>query len=372
MEKAAITDFNVLTGFGLGLSTLEDNLLNNLTSIKTVDDFKVSSFPANKASIIKGLDSLNKKSKFIKLIEQLNIPNDILNNVTKIILASSKFEIDTLENNLRLKKCVPDNFGIKASLKNVKDALKIKNPAFSVSAACASSTYAIDIAFNLLQKNTKDSILIITADIVTPFVFSGFSSLMALDTIIARPFDKNRAGLSLGEGAAYAVIMNSKKAEKDKKEIFGLIHGTGTSCDANHATGPSRTGHGLSNSIKKALNSALIHPSQICAISAHGTGTVYNDSMELKAFKTIFSDPIPVYSIKGAIGHTLGACGLIEALLSIKNIKSGLIPKTVGLNEIDDEAKLWVYDSNVKINKNYILSTNSGFGGINSAIIISC
>ena len=140
--------------------------------------------------------------------------------------------------------------------------------------------------------------------------------------------------------------------------------------DANHITGPSRDGNGLARSIKKTLTAANLTSADIGVISAHGTGTAYNDSMEMKAFKSVFKTPVPIYSIKGGIGHTMGAAGIIEIIIAAKAIEEKLIPPTIGLIQPDEESKGWV-NKNPKSNKaKYALSVNAGFGGINTAIIV--
>lgn len=136
-------------------------------------------------------------------------------------------------------------------------------------------------------------------------------------------------------------------------------------------TGPSRDGYGLALAIHKALHSADIPKSAIGCISAHGTGTVYNDVMEMKAFKRVFGDQgIPTYSIKGGTGHTMAAAGLIEMMIAFQSMRDKIVPPTVNTSEIDEEAKGWVSPNSCPFNGEVTLSTNSGFGGINVALVL--
>jgi 3-oxoacyl-[acyl-carrier-protein] synthase II len=201
-------------------------------------------------------------------------------------------------------------------------------------------------------------------------VFSGFSALMAMDKTSAKPFDKNRQGLTPGEACGFMLLTGASSAAQEKSNVLGEILGAGLTNDANHMTGPSRDGLGLSLAIGKSLVAAGLKPQDIGSICAHGTGTLYNDSMEMKAFKKIFHKPVPAYSIKGAIGHTMAAAGVVEAAICLKALKEQKAPLTVGLEEIDEEARGWVCDEPAKLSSKIGLSVNAGFGGVNSALVL--
>jgi 3-oxoacyl-[acyl-carrier-protein] synthase II len=208
-------------------------------------------------------------------------------------------------------------------------------------------------------------------DVITDFVFSGFSALQALSPQPCRPFDRSRDGLTLGEGAAVLHFMSVDRAERERRKPLALVVGWGVSNDATHITAPARDGCGLIRAIDKALHLAQLDSDQIAAVSAHGTGTVYNDAMELTAFRHVFGDrSLPVYSVKGAIGHTLGAAGGIEVALAARALSEGVVPPTVGLLEPEPEAESLVSTRARNITGQTLLTTNSGFGGINAAIIL--
>jgi 3-oxoacyl-[acyl-carrier-protein] synthase II len=196
---------------------------------------------------------------------------------------------------------------------------------------------------------------------------------MALDEFYAKPFDKRRKGLSLGEASSFALIMSESRAKREKRNVIGEVAGWALSNDANHMTGPSRDGSGLARAIKKAMRMADIDDDEIGSISAHGTGTIYNDEMEMKAFHSIFGDNNrPVCSIKGGIGHTMGAAGLVEVIIALKSLSEGIVPPTVNLEDVDENARGWASSSQYPLDKSkMVLSTNSGFGGVNAALVLA-
>jgi 3-oxoacyl-[acyl-carrier-protein] synthase II len=208
-------------------------------------------------------------------------------------------------------------------------------------------------------------------DIVTEFVFSGFSALKALSPQPCRPFDRERSGLSLGEGAAALLLMSEERALREGREKLGAVLGGAVVNDANHITAPSRDGSGLAEAIAQALRAAGTGAGSMAAVCAHGTGTIHNDLMELKAFSRVFGgDRTPVFSVKGAIGHTLGAAGGIEAVISLRALREGSIPPTAGFVNPESGAEGLVSSRPVGIAGRHLLSTNSGFGGVNAAVVL--
>lgn len=223
----------------------------------------------------------------------------------------------------------------------------------------------------MIREGDRDCVLVVACDNVSEFVAAGFYSLMALDGEMARPFDRNRKGLSLGEAGAFMLLMSDRRAAREKRPVLAEIAGWGLTGDANHITGPARDGSGLALALRKALRSAGIPREQVGSISAHGTGTPYNDSMEMKAFKSIFGKhPLPTYSSKGGIGHTMGTAGLADIIVAIRTLQEGLVPPTVNLRDLEDEAEGWVSAESRSCDTSVTVSTNSGFGGINCAVLL--
>lgn len=369
--KVVIAESDLITAYGLGIAPLWKGLLGKRICFKTLKRFSLKSFPGLKAAYIDGLTYLKNKSLAFQMLERVfagnksKIPSDSF-----LILATTVGEIDRLEKYLLSGKGSAEESVMTNFLKKVARLARLKAPGMVLSCACASSSAAIAQAAALIRSGKKDSVLVVAVDSINEFVSSGFSSLMALDKSRARPFDKNRSGLSLGEAAGFILLMSEKRARKEGRKIEGEVLGWGLSCDANHMTGPLRDGSGLIKAILKALKSGRVTSSDIGCIAAHGTGTLYNDAMEIKAFKEVYKKSIPVYSIKGAIGHTLGAAGLAEAIVALKVLKEKVIPATVGLENIDPEAKAWVSLSERKLKNNSLMLNNCGFGGINTALIL--
>jgi 3-oxoacyl-[acyl-carrier-protein] synthase-1 len=235
-----------------------------------------------------------------------------------------------------------------------------------VSSACASGSVAIETAKNLLERGLFTHAVIFGFDALSQFVISGFNSLSALSPDAARPFDKKRNGLMLGEGAAIAVL---SVEIPEKGEI--VISGAANTNDANHRTGPSRTGEGLYRAAKSALDDANVKPQEIGAVKCHGTATNYNDAMEAKAMFSLFGLSIPPsFSLKGALGHTSGASSLVETILAAQFLKRKQIPPTIGFEESGVDEPMPIKSDCQPISTNKILCLSAGFGGLNAAIVL--
>jgi 3-oxoacyl-[acyl-carrier-protein] synthase II len=234
-----------------------------------------------------------------------------------------------------------------------------------ISNACVSGAQAVIEAIDWLLDGDCDVASVYAGDTLTQFIIAGFESLRASSSSVARPFDRRRDGLALG-AADVSVYLQRTEGSSDLPHILSY----GCSNDANHISGPSQDGSGLALAIERALDG--IDKSEIRAICAHGTATVYNDAMEARAFHTVFEgSPPPVFGIKGAIGHTLGAAGLIEVIVSALVATEGVIPPTVGFEQGEEDYPLdVVHGSPRNIEPGYVLTTNSGFGGMNTAIVV--
>jgi 3-oxoacyl-[acyl-carrier-protein] synthase-1 len=199
---------------------------------------------------------------------------------------------------------------------------------------------------------------------ITRFVFSGFNAFHAISDEACKPYDANRKGVTLGEAAATIILSGKAKGAI-------RLSGSGGSNDANHISGPSRTGAELSMAMKRAIATAGLRTKDIDYISAHGTATVYNDEMEAKAINLAGLQDTPVNSLKGYYGHTLGAAGILESVIAIQSMKKGLLLPTLGFSTPGVSEKIEILSSLVKKPVNHCLKTASGFGGCNAAIIYS-
>ena len=366
-----ISEYDVITPYGLGTDVLWQGLLSGKTGIARCNRFSTDAFVTCNAGVIPSLRANNDESLVIQMFSQLfsrngfHVPADAY-----LIVASTTGEIDLLE------RAVLDGRGdagdsILAGLApKVERLAGLKRSGMIVSSACASATVAFARALSLIRSGAEDCVLVAAADCVSEFVFSGFSSLMALDENCARPFDKYRNGLTVGESAGYMLLMSETRAREKGHKICGRLVGAGLSNDANHMTGPSRDGSGLARAMKKSLLSAGIDKESIGYIAAHGTGTQYNDAMEMKAFKSVFERPRPIFSVKGGTGHTMGSTGLVQCAAALHALTRGTIPPTVGLRDVSDEASGWAKATRQDIDKPYGMVVNAGFGGINAAVVI--
>lgn len=254
-----------------------------------------------------------------------------------------------------------------AALENALDDMQGGLPKLRriVSNACVSGAQAAIEAAEMLIDCDCDRALVIGTDAVTPFVAQGFAALQGLSAAGARPFDAARDGLSLGEAGCAVILQRSADANGKPR-----MTGWGCSNDANHISGPSRDGSGLALAIERAY--AGLDRAQTVALCGHGTATRYNDAMEALAFHTVFGNKAPpVFGIKGSIGHTLGAAGLIEIAISARVARTGEIPPTYGHQQGDREFPLdVVHGKPRRVSPGPVLTTNSGFGGMNTAIVV--
>jgi 3-oxoacyl-(acyl-carrier-protein) synthase len=363
---------DMVTPYGRGTDACWQGLLSSQSAITRVSRFKTAAFHSDYAGIVSGLRYHEGTSLVMQMLqilfEGVVIPED-----ARLMLATTKGEIDLLEQSILEQQGDVSEAVVSRLLRKVSDLTHAGGGGLLISAACTSSAAAAAQAATMVRNGNADCVLVVACDSITEFIFSGFSSLMALDREPARPFDKNRAGLNIGEAAAYALVMSEERARRENRAVFATMAGWGLSDDANHMTGPSRESSGLILCISKALTSAGIDPQDVGFISAHGTGTSFNDQMEMRAYNAVFQNKErPVYSIKGGIGHTMGAAGLVEMIIAVRALREGRVPPTVNLKNVDDDARGWVSDRQQKVNgQTRALVTNSGFSGVNTALVLA-
>ena len=369
-----VVDSDILTPFGRGVDICFNSLMAGKTAISAITRFNTDAFFSKIGGEVPGLEYHGPKSLVLQMLERLfsgfaeKVPVD-----ATVMLASTKGEIDLLEKAVLTGRGDPAESSLDNLLRKVIALAGTRGGGMVVSAACTSSSVALARAASMVRSNIADCILVVACDSLTEFVYSGFSSLMALDKVPARPFDRDRAGLSVGEAAGVMLVMSEERAAREGRSVECRIAGWGMSNDANHMTGPSRESEGLIRAINAALESSGIEKEKIGFISAHGTGTPYNDEMELRAFRAIFGDALlPTYGIKGAIGHTMGAAGLLEVAVAARCLAEGVVPPTVNLQNPDDNAMGLVSDSSRQLPPDRTaLVTNAGFNGVNSALVLA-
>lgn len=247
----------------------------------------------------------------------------------------------------------------------IKEQTSNPNELVIISNACISGVLAINSAAEYLEYSKYEDVIIIGIDALFDFVVYGFQSLFALSDELCKPFDKDRKGISIGEACGIVHLSISKPTEFAVNYLGGAC-----SNDANHISGPSRTGEGLVRAISKSIERAAISTNSIDFISAHGTGTLYNDEMESIAFERTRLNNVPLNSMKGYFGHTLGAAGIIEVIMSMVSMEKNYLFSSLGFEEQGTSQKLNIIEENKPLEITTILKTASGFGGGNTALIL--
>lgn len=259
------------------------------------------------------------------------------------------------------------------STEKIADYLNIKDYITTISTACSSSANSIMFGARLIKNNFLNRAIVGGTDSLTKFTLNGFNTLMIIDKDKCKPFDENRNGLTLGEGAGFLVLESEKAVALGNKEVLCELKGWGNTCDAYHQTASSPEGYGAYLAMKKTIDMSGISPGDIDYINAHGTGTDNNDLSEGKAIEKLFFSKIPkISSTKSFTGHTLGAAGGIEAVLCVLAIKHKIIFPNLNFSQQMKELSFSPVTKlldNVEI-KN-VLSNSFGFGGNNTSLIFS-
>lgn len=236
------------------------------------------------------------------------------------------------------------------------------NMPITVSNACISGLCAQIEAFRCLKSGQYDTAVVVGADVLSPFIVAGFQSLKALSDEQCRPFSANRRGLNLGEAAAAVVYQVAEDNVEGWQMLAGAVRN-----DANHISGPSRTGEGSYRALMSVLGESQLKANDLACLNVHGTSTMYNDEMESIAITRAGLADVPVNAMKGYYGHTLGAAGVLETLLTMHAVDSGKVPATRGFDELGVSMPVRISSQHIETEKNAFVKLLSGFGGCNAA-----
>ena len=376
MTEVFITSDNIFSPLGISSAENFAQLKVSVSGVKKHEDPTMSDQPFyaslfSKKDVSLHDDAKNKFTKFEKLL--IASISDALqdssvntrDNKTILIISSTKGNISLLESGTPGKE-LNKRIALTTSAKLVADHFHFVNQPIVISNACISGVLAIVTGMRMIQSGQYENAVITGADVISKFVLSGFQSFQAISDGFCKPFDAARAGINLGEGAGTVILSSQKKYSCGIKVSAGSV-----SNDANHISGPSRTGEPLYAAIRKTLNNADLSPSVIDLISAHGTATVYNDEMEAKAITLANMQSVAANSLKGYYGHTLGAAGVIESVVSIHSMKEDIILPTMGFQNIGVTKPINICASLLKTSVKNCLKMASGFGGCNAAVIFS-
>jgi len=371
MKQVVISAVAAVTGLGNTLEQSWGRLLAGESAIASVRHFACDGYPTDRAACVPDLERPPGQSRLEPLLERLLAQLPAVPGDCRLLTASTKGPIDLLED--RLRGAVVDHAALLLETlpRQVAARCGLVDPGVNIGAACASATIALGRAGGLIAAGRCSAVLVVCADLVSEFVFSGFSALQGLSAEPCRPFDARRCGLSLGEGGAALLLLDAARARREGWPVLARLLGWGAANDANHITAPARDGCGLVGAVEQALARAGLAADAVAAISAHGTGTLYNDAMEMAAFERLFSErPVPFNSLKGALGHSLGAAGGIEAAVACRCLEQGVLPPTAGCEQPDPAARGMVGAFPQPFAGEVLLSSNSGFGGINGALLL--
>ena len=407
MRRVVVTGLGTINPLGKNVSTSWNSLINSKSGISKITKFEVDNFPCKIAGLI---DDSEINSEIVSKRDQRKIDRfitlgliaaaeaikdsgfsstDESSTRSGVMVGSGIGGLDTIYKN----SSILDNQGIRkispffipSSLINLLSGhisilYNLKGPNSSPVTACATGTHAIGDSFTIIKNNKADLMVCGGAEAaICPLGISGFSAARALcDTFNdqpekgSRPWDKDRSGFVMGEGAGVLVLEELSHAQKRNAKIYGEVKGYGMSGDAFHITKPSEDGNGGFRAMKMALEESQLNPDQIEYVNAHGTSTQVGDMIELSAVERLFGNNknLLMSSNKSAIGHLLGAAGAVEAVFSLMSIQKKILPPTLNLENPDTKSNINLipHMSITKPVKN-VISNSFGFGGTNASLI---
>ncbi|PWN58777.1 beta-ketoacyl synthase N-terminal-like domain-containing protein [Chryseobacterium viscerum] len=380
-KEIYITDYNCVTPLGFDADSNWKALLEGKSGValhKIIDNqeaFYASMIDSQKLDeefnrfFTQNTIDFTRLEKMLLLSLQPLVEKNTLSENTAFILSTTKGNISLLKNQSEL----PEGVYLSKLAQKIADFFGFKTKPIVVSNACVSGVMAIAVAKNMIQAGKYKDAFVIAGDELSEFVISGFNSFQAIGSGPCKPYDKNRDGINIGEAAA-AIYITSRHSDEGKiseNEKFRFkVLGDSAVNDANHISGPSRTGDGLFASIKNAMTEAQVSAEQIDFISAHGTATLYNDEMEAIAFNRMELQNVPLNSMKGYYGHCLGASGLLESIISMESALHSTLLPSKNFEENGVSQPLNIIKENQSAAVQYILKTASGFGGCNAAVVL--
>ncbi|MDD4956775.1 MAG: beta-ketoacyl-[acyl-carrier-protein] synthase family protein [Candidatus Omnitrophica bacterium] len=397
-RRVVITGLGIVSSIGIGKDTFWKNLVSGRSGITDVDRFDVSNFSIKKAGEIKGFkpdDFMPSGSvKKIGRGSQLAIaatslvfkdaglsPNIFREKRSGLVVGTTMGESPSIEmidrfwtsggeENVYMSNVA--NFPVNNLSNNIGFSFSVAGLNLVVPTACAAGNYSIGFAADLISRNKCDLLIAGGADPLSRLAFTGFNRLFAMAPEKCQPFDKNRKGMMLGEGATVLLIEALESAKKRKAHIYAEILGYGLSCDAYNMTIPNVDG--IEKVMRKALINAGIGPGDVDYISAHGTGTPANDNAECEAIHRVFgahSKDLAVSSIKSMLGHTMGTASAIEAAACCMALETAILPPTINVDEQDEDCDIFcIPNKAVKKQIRVALNNSFAFGGNNACLVL--
>ncbi len=366
-----IAGLGIVSPLGIGVETTFAALEANRTAVAPLRVFPVQqqpSLPVGQVEDLRGNSHLPRAHRLgLLAAKQAMEGNDC--SLDAVIVGSTTGGISQTEELLAEKNedaGLYQYHGLSTVAETIGEELHCTGELLSVSTACSSGTVAISMACKMLESGEAQWVLAGGVDSLCLLTYYGFHSLQLVDKKGSRPFDINREGMSVAEGAAFLLLTNQKP-----DDCHGVILGSGLSCDAYHGAAPHPDGIGARAAMQKAMDDAALSADAIDYINLHGTGTPENDLAESKAVRNLFSTLPPLSSIKGLSGHGLAASGAIEAVVSAICLKHNLLPANCGCEKADPECGLQPLASPTEQSVTTILTNSFGFGGNNACLVIS-
>ena len=396
-RRVVVTGLGVVSSIGIGVDVFWKNLIAGRSGITKIESFDTSEYPVHKGGEVKDfrpqdfidkrrIKSIGRASQMAiaaaKLaVEDAKIDKDkvgcagvfmgttlgeakLIEKMNESLAKDDHSSIEERNIFLYPMNSIPINIALELNLGSYN---------FMFPNACAAGNYALGYAFDLIRSEKLDLAFAGGSDAFSRVAFVGFNRLMVMAPDRCQPFDKNRKGMLLGEGAAMLILESLEHAEKRKAKIYAEVLGYGLSCDAHHMTQPSE--QGIVKCIEKAIKSSGISKDDVDYISAHGTGTPQNDRAECAAIKNVFAKrykDIPCSSIKSMLGHTMGAASAIESITCCLAIKHGILPPTINYETPDNDCDLDLVPNKLRKMKVSIALNNScAFGGNNACVNFS-
>ncbi len=396
-KRVVITGLGVVSSIGIGWKEFWNGLLNGKSGISPVTSFDTSKHFTHNGGEVKDFNP----EDFIPLeeLKTMSRANQLGLVAAKLATEDAFISQDDMAVPLRKGICIGITSGSVQVIEHINDKLikgedveqslicqlpvhstpaeiashlNIQGPGYLFSTACAAGNYAIGFGYDLICLNRADIVFAGASDPFSRISFTGFNQFSAVAPQRCQPFDKNRKGMMVAEGAGILVLESLESALKRNAHIYAEILGYGLSCDANHMTQPSAEGMG--SCMIKAMSSSGIRKEEVDYISAHGTGTSANDRTECSAIKEVFGEryrDIPVSSIKSMLGHTMGAASALEAISCSLVIKNDIIPPTINFETADPECDIdCVPNKSRQHVVNIALNNSYAFGGNNASLVL--
>jgi 3-oxoacyl-[acyl-carrier-protein] synthase II len=407
-RRVVVTGLGLITPLGIGVETTWGNLINGKSGIGKITRFDASAFPTQIAGEVKNFNpedfieakDIKKMDRFIHFAvaaatmaledSGLKIADNNAERVG-VIVGSGIGGLSAIENyhSVYLEKgprritpfFIP-MLVINLASGQISIRFGAKGPNSAVSTACATGNHSIGDAYKIIQRGDADAMIAGgTEAVITPLGIGGFNAMKALSTKndkpekASRPFDIDRDGFVMGEGAGIMILENLQNAMDRGAKIYAEVIGYGMTADAYHITSPSPGGEGAARCMSLALRDGGVEPAEINYINAHGTSTKSGDELEVSAIKTVFEEhahKVTISSTKSMTGHLLGAAGGVEAVFSVLSILNDIVPPTINLDNVDPECSNLDYVPHAarRMQINYTLSNSFGFGGTNACLVL--